>query len=261
MIRKLIRIVLQLVGLILLVYLGVFCYFTIGIAIERNSLSMLSGPPLNQLELLGPDAHIDSVFDWTYKAPLVIALPKHVDNCSASEAIKTAAKLELIAVDSLCNISAHESNTKFVARCRSPLNEDEFVCFKSAYLGNLNVSWRRKSFEEGAASLNTHTVLREVTPYFALDSRINKLATSDAYGRQLNGSYNQSSTELRNYVKQTNDKLKASNFSQIDNWLFSVPYVWNYAAEQWRLDFRFRPKPEDRFNVFQEKFQIIVSTQ
>jgi hypothetical protein len=262
MLRKLSRISLYLAGLGILIFLGSVAYITVGTVIKRNTLEMLSGPFLDHARLLGPDAHIDSILDWSWKVPLVVSLPKRVENCSASKAIQTSAQLELVTVDSLCNITVHKSGAAFVVRCRSPLGDDKNICFASAYIGGVQMLWSRRSFEEGSASTDIHTTLREVTPFLALDSRISKLATSEDFSRQLNGSFSQSSAALRDYVKQVNEKLKASTFTQIAQYEISFPYVWSYSREQWMGGSRNRlPNQTEYYSDFQEKFQVLVPTQ
>jgi hypothetical protein len=253
MLRKLIRISLQLAGIFFLVFAGLLIYSTLGIAVERNSLSMLNGPLWSNQKLFGLNSRIDSILHWTYKAPLVIALPKHVENCSASKLIQSAAHLELITVDSLCNITPHQSNATFVVPCRHPLNDDKNVCFASAYIGNLSASWVRKSFEEGSISINRSASLNNVTPFLALDSRINQWATSEAWGRELNGAFKESPQALQNYVKQSNEKLQSSNFDQRDVYSLSASFVWKYSGERWE-------QTGDILD-FQEKYQTLLQIQ
>lgn len=253
MLSKLIRISLQLAAGIFLIFMGVLLYVTVGIASERNSFSMLNGPLWSTKDFLGLNARIDSILDLTYKAPLVIALPKHVENCSASKLIQSAAQLELIAVDSLCNITPHQSNATFVVSCRHPLNDDKNVCFATAYIGNLSTSWKRESFEKGLVSINSYTKLRELTPFLALDSRINQWATSDAWSRELNGTFKESPYALQNYVKQSNNKLQNGNFGLLDVYSLSTSFIWKYSSERWE---------QTGNNLdFQEKYQTLLQIQ
>jgi len=245
-----------------LLFLCVFIYVTTAPLFQRNVISMVSGPFLDEMQLLGPDAHLDKIFEWKYKAPLTIAIPRRVENCASSKFLQSAAALELLAVDSLCNISSHTTAKNFLVRCMPPVSDDSHVCFASAQIGGLHFGWKRLSFDEGVAKLNSHTYLRTVTPLLALDERVSSLSNSDAYGRAFNGSFSRSPIELAEYVKSVNSKLESGNYAQVQHYELSLPFKWNFRRESWEIQNVPRiPGGHPYVSDFQTKFQYVVAPQ
>jgi hypothetical protein len=256
MIKKLLAIALGLIGASALLFCGLLIYFFAAPLIERNAIQMVSGPYLDHKRLLGRDAHIDELWRWNWKAPLTVAFPRKIENCASSQTLRTAVTLELLTVDSLCNVSPHPSAKGDQVRCSAPISEDSHLCFASAYIGGLGFDWERQSFDQGRAQVNTHTYLREVTRMLVLDERVSSLSTSDRYSREFNGTIGRTPRELLTYVNATNQKLKSGSYAQTSQYEFSISYRWNYSGEYWELQYS---TSQGIFSQFQEKFQVVVT--
>lgn len=258
--RKLLSAVFRFTLGVALVFLIVTAYLVLAPFFQRNALEMVTGPILDTGRLLGPDSRLESPLKWEWKAPLSIAVPKRVENCSSSQSLQTAARLELLTVDSLCNVSAHKNSEEYLVRCRHPFSSDTHTCFATAYVGGLGFDWKRQSFERGVIVLRAGSHLREVTPMLALDQRVSVLSTFETYSRSLNGSFHQSPSQLAEYVKSTNSKLRTGTFKDFSKYALEVHRQWNFEKEFWDDP----SAPGTKRNLgqsdeFQEKFQVEVA--